>query len=135
MKCRRLAAALAVTLLWTGSVSARDDGGEKYKAPPEIIATLPQFCWWYYLDNVPLDPRFEACGSYSNHYCPGLVLMQQADKEKNPRSAYYLLKEAADAMVYTLKPWTPPECFLRPLAQINLSRIQFQIDMLKYKKR
>jgi hypothetical protein len=135
MISRRLAAALAMTLMWAVSVSARDDGGEKYKAPAEIVATLPQFCWWWYLDNVPLDPRFSACGDYYNHFCPGLVLMKQAEKEKNPQSAYWLLKEAADNMQYTLKPWTPAECFLRPIAEMNLSRINFQIDMLKYKKR
>ncbi len=134
MKSRRLAVALAVTILWTGSVSARDDGGEKYQAPPEIVATLPQFCWWWYLDNVPLDPQFEACNGYYNHYCPGLVLMKKAETEKNPSSAYYLLKEAADNMAYTLK-WTAPECFLRPRAQINIERIKFQMEMLKYKKR
>jgi hypothetical protein len=134
MKSRRLAAAVVVTLLWTVSVSARDDGGEKYKAPPEIVATLPQFCWWWYLDNVPLDPQFEACGGYINHYCPGLVLIKQAEKEKNPQSAYWLLKEAAGNMEYTLK-FTAPACFLRLRAEITLKRIQFQMDMLKYKIR
>lgn len=134
MKSRSLAAALAVALLFPLSVSARDDGGEKYKAPPEIIATLPQFCWWWYLDNVPLDPQFAECGGYYNQYCPGLVLMKKAENERNPSSAYYLLKEAADNMQYTLK-FTAPECFLRPRAQINFARIQFQMDMLKYKKR
>jgi hypothetical protein len=134
MNSRRLAAALAVTLLSTVLVLARDDAWGKYKAPPDIVATLPQFCWGQYLDNVPLDPQFEECGGFWNHFCPGMVLMKQAEKEKNPQSAYWLLQQAAGDMNYTLE-LTSPQCFLRPRALINIQRIKFQMDMLKYKKR
>ncbi len=133
MNSRRLAAALAVTLLSTVLVLARDNAWGKYEAPPDIVATLPQFCWGQYLDNVPLDPRFETCGGFTNHFCPGLVLMKKAEKEKTPMSAYWLLKEAEGSMRYTLQ-YTAPECFLRPRALINIQRIKFQMDMLKYKK-
>ena len=134
MNSRKLSLTLAAILLWTVSVSARDDGGPKYKASPDIVATLPQFCWWWYVDNTPLDPRFQSCGGFYNHYCPGLVLMKEAEKEKHPGAAYNILKQAVDNMNYTLK-WTAPECFLRSRAPMDIERIKFQMDLLKWKAR
>ena len=132
----RLVIFVVLSLLRSVTVFARDDGGEKYKAPPEIIATLPKICWWRYMDNVPNTPEFNIldCGAFSNHYCPGLVNMKQAEKEKVTWRILEQLNQAKANMEYTLH-WTKdyPECSVRTPAAMNLQRINFQIDMLKLK--
>jgi len=134
MTSRRLASALAVILLWTVSVSARDDGGQKYEAPPEIVASLPRICWYLYMDNVPNTPEFSIldCGAYVNHYCPGLVFMKLADREKTVAKRFEALRRAKSSMEYTLH-WTEniPECSIRLPAKMNLERIKFQMEMLQ----
>jgi len=111
--------------------------GAGYEAPPEIVATLPRFCWRQYLKNAPEGPEFEIrdCGSYANHYCIGLVDLALADRAKTPATRLQKLREAKESMEYTLH-WTEdvPECFLRPLARANLQRIDFQLDMMKWKR-
>jgi hypothetical protein len=133
MKHYRLVMIFALLLVCNAPVY-----GQKYKAPPEIIATLPKFCWAQYLENVPDEPEFhiQGCGAYANHFCPGLVQMAQAERETHPSILRQLLSEAKGNMEYTLNNTIDiPDCFLRPRAQINLQRIKFQIEMLKFKAR
>jgi hypothetical protein len=136
MNSRRLAAALAVTLLWTVSVYARDDGGEKYNAPPDIAATLPKYCWWLYMDNIPNTEEFNIhyCGASWNHYCPGLVKIKEAEREKDLSKRYRFWEIAKGEMQYTIT-HTPPDCWLQPRAKLNLSRIQMEMDTLKIQLR
>ena len=119
--------------MWSLAVLARDDGQPQYKAPPEIVAALPKVCWWLYMDNVPNTPEFNIldCGAYSNHYCPGLVHMKQAEQEKSSGMKLERLRRAKQDMEYTLH-FTEnyPECSVRQSAQANLQRIKFQMDML-----
>jgi hypothetical protein len=136
MKNHCLTLLIAGLLAWTAPVHARDDGGQKYSAPPDIIATLPKICWWLYMDNVPNTPEFNIldCGAFSNHYCPGLVNMKEAEKAKDINRAWDKLSEAKSNMQYTLEfTQNIPECSVRLSAQMNLKRIEFQIDMLKFK--
>jgi hypothetical protein len=128
---------LAAVFLSSRLVYARDDGGEKYKAPPEIIATLPKICWWRYMDNIPNTAEYNIhdCGGYTNHYCPGLVNMKLAEREHNVNRAMIQWRSAKGNMEYTLH-WTKeyPECSIRQSAKSNLQRINLEIEMLKYKK-
>ena len=136
MNSLRLGVAFVVTLLWAVSLSARDDGGPKYKAPPEIVATLPKICWWLYMDNVPNTPEYNTldCGVNYNHYCPGLVELKQAERERTTEARLGRLRHAKDSMEYTLRNTEAfPECSLRQPAKMNLERVKFQIDMLKLK--
>ena len=134
MKSRRLALIMVVSWLWPWAVFGRDDGGPRYEAPPEIVATLPKICWWLYMDNVPNTPEFNIldCGAYSNHYCPGLVDMKRAEAEKATTVKLERLRHAKQGMEYTLH-FTEniPECSVRLQAKMNLERIKFQMDMLK----
>jgi hypothetical protein len=90
------------------------------------------------MDNVPNTPEFnpqgEDCGAYTNHYCPALVKIKQAEREKYVPVALTLLSQAKEDLEYTLY-WTEnlPQCPLRLPAQMNLQRVKFQIDMLKLK--
>lgn len=134
MKKNSVAVILAVSWLWPWAAYGRDDGGPQYKAPPEIVATLPKICWWFYMDNVPNTPEYNIkdCGAYSNHYCPGIVNMKQAEREKTTAAKWAQFQAAKDHMEYTLK-FTEqfPECSVRMQAKMNLERIKFQMDMLK----
>jgi len=138
MKNCRLLLALAAIMVWTASVSARDDGGPKYKAPPEIVPTLPKICWWLYMDNVPNTSEFNIkdCGNFYNHYCPGLVRMKLAEREKTIAARMQHLTQAKREFEYTLH-FTEqfPECSVRTPAKMNLERIKFQMDMVKWNVR
>jgi len=135
MKSRCLALVVAVSCVWPWAVFARDDGGPQYKAPPEIVAALPKICWWLYMDNVPNTSEFNIldCGANSNHYCPGLVHMKLAEREKTPGAQLGRLRHAKQDMEYTLNGTEKyPECSVRLPAKMNLERIKFQMDMLKW---
>src|SRR6266850_2544509 len=125
MKDYRVLVILILTFLWSGLVS-----GAGYDAPNEIKATLPKFCWAQYFDNVPTDDpdySISGCGSMGNHYCPGLVKMAQAGKTKSNGERLGLLSMAKADMQYTINNTAEvPDCFLRPLAQANVARIDFQ---------
>ena len=136
MKRNRLAIVLAVVLLSTAPVCARDDGGQKYIAPPEIVATLPKICWWLYMDNIPNTSEYNIldCGAFSNHYCPAIVGMKKAETEKHLGKRLDLLKQAKWDFEYTLS-WTKdiPECSVRTSAMVNIQKINFELDMIKIK--
>ena len=138
MRTRRVAVILAVSWLWPWLADGRDDGGPQYKAPPEIVAALPKICWWLYMDNVPNTPEYNIkdCGAYSNHYCPGIVHMKQAELEKTTEARMERLRRAKEDMEYTLH-FTEniPECSVRLPAKVNLERIKFQMDTLKWSVR
>ena len=126
---------IGISVIWATCLHARDDGGPQYKAPPEIVAALPKICWWLYMDNVPNTAEFNIkdCGAYSNHYCPGLVHLKRAERESTTSARLNRLRRAKQDMEYTLH-FTEkyPECSVRPAAKMNLERIKFQLDMLKW---
>ena len=135
MNMRFLILLATVSWVWPWLALGRDDGGPQYKAPPEIVATLPKICWWLYMDNVPNTSEFNIldCGAYSNHYCPGLVHLKQAEQEKSLGAKLERLRRAKQDMEYTLH-FTEnyPECTIRQPAKANLERIKFQMDMLQW---
>jgi len=87
------------------------------------------------MDNVPNTSEFNIkdCGAYSNHYCPGIVHMMQAERAKSTAARLDRLRMAKVDMEYTLH-WTEniPECSIRQSAKMNLERIKFQVDMIKW---
>lgn len=98
----RLTVILVVALVWIGPVWGRDDGGPKYNAPAEIVATLPKICWWFYVDNIPSTAEYNirvTCGTYSNHYCPGLVAIKLAEKAKTKQQRSEALITAKNEML------------------------------------
>ncbi len=140
MKSGRLVVIVALLLMLPWSAYPRDDGGPKYVAPPEIIAGLPRICWWLYMDNVPNTPEFnpqlEDCGGFTNHFCPGLVKMKQAETEKNLSWALALLRMAKEDMEYTINNTNDfPQCPVRTPARQSLQKISFQMDMIQWKAR
>lgn len=136
MKNRRLTLALAAILLWTASGFARDDGGKKYSGPPDIVQALPKYCWWLYMDNIPNTDEYNIfyCGASTNHYCPGLVKMKEAERETNLAKRFRLWEIAQSEMQYTIS-HTAQDCWLQPRAKLNLARIQMEMDTLKIQLR
>jgi hypothetical protein len=132
---------VVATLVLMGSVWGRDDGGQKYHAPPDIVMTLPKFCWWFYMDNVPNTQEYNirlTCGTYSNHYCPGLVAMKQSEKAKTTQQRSQALITAKNEMEYTIrlvKNDAYPDCTVVPTAKHNLELINFQLELLKMQRR
>ena len=137
MKKLRPTMIFAVALIWIGSAWGRDDGGKKYIAPPEIVATLPKMCWWFYMDNVPDTPEYNIrtnCGVYSNHYCPGVVAMKLAEKAKTKQKRSEALMSAKNEMEYTIRflaNHPNPECTVVPIAKMHLDNIIMQLQLLK----
>ncbi len=138
MKNVQLTMILVLVLLRPALTNARDDGGPQYKAPPEIVVALPKICWWFYMDNVPNTPEYNIkdCGAHSNHYCPGLVAMAQAERQTDRKLRLERLTRAKSEMEYTLRGTIDhPECSVRPPAKMHLERLKFQIEMLQFQMR
>jgi hypothetical protein len=135
MKKEQFIVALLWAFFWTGPLY----GSGNYDAPPDIKASLPKFCWVQYFPNIPDDDpdySIQGCGAGVNHYCPGLVKMAQAEREKVKSERVGYLSMAKADMQYTLNNTVDfPDCFLRTRAQANIMRINFQLDMLKYNVR
>ena len=127
---------IMLTVLWVDFVYARDDGGKKYEGPPEIVQSLPKYCWWWYMDNIPSTEEYKIsnCGSHVNHYCPGLVKIKEAERETNLNKRFRFWEIAKSEMQYTIS-HTPQECWLQPRAKLNLTRIQMELDTLKIQLR
>jgi hypothetical protein len=120
---------LLLSLLCVATGYAQD-----YHAPPDVVATLPKFCWAQYTAAGKGNPEYsvQGCGAFWNHYCPGLVHMARAQREKDLGKKEQALGSARVDMEYTLR-YTQdyPECALRPLAQQNLIRIKSELELVK----
>ena len=107
-----------------------------YEAPPDIVASLPRMCWWQYVPSAKDNPEFNFpgpdCGAYSNHFCPGLVHMLQAERAKDLIKKQVEYNMAKADMQYTIH-FTEeyPDCVLRPIAQKNLARINSELELIK----
>ena len=129
MKNTRVATVLVLLMIWGSSAFA-----QLYEAPKDVIPTLPRFCWPQYMAPLPVgfDEFIRGCGEYANHYCPGLVNIKVADREKDLGRKMYQLEQAKGNMEYTLHYTNDiPDCFLRPHAKANLQLINFKIEMLQ----
>lgn len=108
----------------------------KYKASAIIVATLPQYCYAQYIDGLEHDPRFQIrdCGAFSNHFCPGLVLIEQARRSKEPSEKKELLRMARENMNY----WANhsrvedyPNCILRQEGEVKARLIDQMIKSIR----
>jgi hypothetical protein len=126
------------SLILFGSIPFLSATAFSYDAPPEIVSTLPRFCWGQYIPSAKDNPDFALpdCGAYVNHFCPGLVHMGLAQRAKEPRKKEVEYNMAKADMEYTLN-FTQeyPECVLRPMAQRNLIRINSELELMKILQR
>jgi hypothetical protein len=126
---------LFMCLLWAAWVYGQARGDSKPKLRPEVLAALPKLCWGQYLDNVPNTAEYHirlTCGVYSNHYCPGLVHMIDAQEERKTRQRFEHLRSAKMDMEYTLQGTENiPECSIRTPARMNLERIKLEMETIR----
>ena len=111
------------------------------KIPPKYTATgieigqLPKYCAAQYIDGAyfghPIYSIPEACGTYTNHFCPGLVKYMQGTEFSKPKAQRReLLRMAADDMQYTLSHITP-SCPIYADTQNAARRVEMMRNMLK----
>jgi hypothetical protein len=132
MTCRLVhvaaTAALGAALMWPLS-----SAGQMPLAPRDSRATveealaLPRFCWNQYLGyegpEYSLPPR-QVCGVYTNHYCPGLIALNRANRAVNDNAKRRWLAASRGEFQYTVRHTTKyPDCPLRIDAQSKLRQI------------
>ena len=88
------------------------------------------------MDNVPYNEEYsiQHCEGGTNHFCPGLVEMKQAESEKDLPRRIRAWEIARGEMDYTIN-HTDAECWLQPRAKLNITRINMELDTLKLQLR
>ncbi|MEJ2645928.1 MAG: hypothetical protein P8180_13590 [Gammaproteobacteria bacterium] len=99
-------------------------------APISEVMLLPQFCWGQYLNykqpqyNIP-----RGCGAGMNHYCQGLIFLNQGERVfDNMGKKRNLLHNAKRRFKYTLD-WMKkyPNCPLRQAVNESLRRVDMDL--------
>jgi hypothetical protein len=102
-----------------------------YKAAPGEINQLPKFCLEQYCVAQGPQYRIEGCGVAMNHYCPGLIYLNDAMKtiqDKNKKIS--LLERAKGAIEYTVAGMKSyPGCPIRKHVMQNLAFVDMMIQM------
>ena len=107
---------LVFAFLPVGASAQADLDGEH---PSVAEATLlPKFCWGQFLGNKFKGPQYgfprDTCGWGMNHYCPGLVALNRANRSVDNREKRGFLWGARGQVLYTLKALERhPQCPIR----------------------
>lgn len=105
--------------------------------PSVMEATLlPKFCWKQFMGDKFRGPEFEipraTCGYGTNHYCPGLVLLNRANRTFDQKMKRGYLWGARGQVEYTVKALEKfPRCPIRGEAQRTLHLIQGEMSLLR----
>lgn len=104
----------------TSVFSQQQNGNDKdpgWHPTPADKVKLPQYCWSQYdsgaAKKTGIQPPTAICGVYTNHLCPGLVLLNRAKDLNRPmamRKEY--AKGALNELQYNAK-WMKPDCKLK----------------------
>ena len=105
-----------------------------YKPDPSEAVQTPEFCWGQFLGKK--GPQYEIskplCGALMNHYCPGLIALQRANRNfgNKGQRIQYLQRARADAQ-YTLDGMkTFPNCPIRSHVETTLRIVEPQLRAL-----
>lgn len=105
---------LAAAFLAT-SAAAKDIDG--YYPSAVEVASLPKFCWHQFLGNKFDGPAYKipsSCGVGMNHYCPGLVQLNRANRSfDDPDQRRWFLRSAKGSFDYTINAMRDYPCPLR----------------------
>lgn len=131
---KALKLALLVVSLSCGAAGAIDTQG--WKPSNAEVLSLPQFCYGQFLGDKYSAPQFNIsldCGYGMNHYCPGLVVLNRANKSYADRANRRAYLEAANRdMVYTLKNMEKyPSCPIRSHVENTRRLIETQLRTLR----
>lgn len=128
-----LAAALGVALLMSGSPAFAEGYRDQWHPTQLEVAKLPQYCHGQYIPELKGKPgfRIDNCGTYMNHFCPGLVMLNRAaDLSKPKPQRREILREAKTEVVYT-RSFLPANCPIEPDIRAAESRLKLLEMMLK----
>lgn len=100
-----------------------------YRAPIRYVLRLPKYCHGQYFDMSGPQYRIsrELCGVGTNHFCPGLINLEQAREstDANKKARYY--RKAQNHMEYTLRHIADdPGCPLLP----TVNRLHEEIGLM-----
>lgn len=109
----------------------------EYQAPASDVMRLPKFCWGQYNSKLK-GPKYNieraTCGVYTNHYCPGLIMLNQSlDFRLKPGARRQLIQRARGAFEYT---WNGiknlPACKIRThVLRMHKLASRMQIEMAR----
>lgn len=104
---------------------------------PVEAALLPRFCWKQYMGQKFSGPQYDiprkSCGVYVNHYCPGLVSLNRANRLiGDPRRKRSLLLTAKKRVLYTLHGIsTHPHCPIRAHVETTMRVINAELGAFR----
>lgn len=123
-------------LFSTQNALAKQDLGGAYHAPAIEVMMLPPFCWGQYYNYPDSQPQYHIsqrdCGASMNHYCPGLIDMNKAERMfNNPVKKRTLLVHAKKRISYTLLHMKGhPSCPIRQHVEASLRRVNMDLSTL-----
>ena len=125
-----------VVVISTANVLARAETPDYRPSRTEAVQT-PKFCWKQFMGKEFSAPQFEiphkTCGAFVNHYCPGLIDLNRANRtigNKRKKRAYLL--KAKGHTLYTLKGIKGfPNCPIRHHAETTLQVIEIQLGAFR----
>ena len=135
-RCLTVVLALAASALaLIGNASA-----EPYShAPVTEYIRLPKFCWGQFNDQLQGEEFwFHNCGVGANHYCEGLLNLQQSRKAKSPDQRKMMLISAKRDTQYTLT-WLQREkvmetCSITGHVEATMREIDLQMQIYHIKQ-
>jgi hypothetical protein len=97
---------------------------------------LPKFCWGQYFKERFKGPEFEiprrSCGVGMNHYCPGLVALNRANRSFDSKMKRGYLRGAQWQVRYTVKAMEKyPNCPIRGEVMRTNQLIERELRLLK----
>jgi len=128
--------ALAALLILSLGPGARAETPD-YKPTASEAVLLPKFCWHQFMGDKFSGPGYyippESCGWVTNHYCPGLVDLNRANRAiGDERKRRLDLLRARENTLYTLKGIKDfPHCPIRVHAETTLRIIDDQLKMVR----
>jgi hypothetical protein len=133
-RCLTVGFAVAAAVL---SATAR---AEPYShAPVTEYTRLPKFCWGQFNDQLQGEEFwFHGCGVGANHYCEGLLNLQQSRKAKSLDQRKMMLVSAKRDTQYTLT-WLQREnvmgtCSITAHVQATMREIDLQYQIYHIKQ-
>ncbi len=125
---------LVIALLPLGA-SAQSDLDGWHPSVPEATL-LPKFCWGQFLGSKFKGPDFgfpyDSCGVGMNHYCPGLVALNRANRSFDNKAKRGYLQGAQAQVQYTLQALKKhPQCPIRMDAMRTYELIERELSLLR----
>lgn len=134
-RCTKMLTAALVTLVAASPLARADT--PNYKPSMTEAALTPKFCWKQFMGPKFSGPGYyippETCGVYTNHYCPGLIDLNRANRaigDEGRRRAELL--SARENTLYTLRGTKDyPHCPIRAHAEATLRVIDDELKALQ----